>query len=176
MKHRFFALLLIAGLFFNNYAFAQESPISLEDKIIGSTFKALARTFVFMVDINKLRKDNIAKLNKMDNDKFRKRYAKVYKVIKDLPYSLRYRYKINEYTTKEQAIMDVESLDKDEIYQIIDAVPDDTIACQFKQHLRYKKQTVQKDNLITQINNYWNDLLKKINLTTPQHTTTTNTK
>lgn len=62
---------------------------AFEDKIIGPTFRILAKTFVTLADINKLKKKNIKKLNKMSEENFRKRYAKAYEDIKNLPEYLR---------------------------------------------------------------------------------------
>ncbi len=167
LKNKVFVLLLIAILSFKGYVFPQEQA-SMEDRLISSTFKTLAKTFVLMTDIDKLKEDNIDKIVRMDKDKFQKRYARIYEIIKDLPYNLRSRYAITEKMTKWQAIKDVESLDKGKIYEIIDLVPDKIIADQFRLRLRHRKQNVQKDNLITQINHYWNDLMKKMNMSTPQ--------
>lgn len=163
MKNKVLVLLLIAGLYFNVYAFGQEEP-RMEDRLISSTFKTLGKTFVLMSDIKKLKKDNIAKLSNMDDDKFRMRYAKVYEIVKALPDNLRSRYKISEDMPKEQAIRDIRSLDKDKLYQIIDSVPDKIIADQFRLRLRYRKQNGQKESLITQIYKYWNELMNKMKI------------
>lgn len=161
MKKGQFILLLILSLCSQSYIFAEEK-VGIEDRLIGSTFKTLAKAFVVIADINKLKKDNIDKISKLDKDKFRIRYAKVYKAIKDLPYQLKVDYGISENMTKEQVIRNVRSLDKKRIYEIIDAVPDKIITKQFKQYLYDKKQEIQKSSLVEQINKFWNGMLKKI--------------
>lgn len=113
------------------------------------------------VDIKKLKKDNIAKLNKMDGEKFQKRYVKVYEVIKDLPFSLKVRYGVTRYMNKERAIKNVESLDKKKMYAIIDSLPHRVIANQFKQYLSEKKQKIEKSNLLEQINKLWYKMTKE---------------
>lgn len=148
------------GLCFQGSVFAQEK-VSLEDRLISSTFKTLAKTFVTAVDIKKLKKDNIAKLNKMDKEKFQKRYLKVYEVIKDLPFSLKVRYGVTRQMNKERAIKIVEALDKKKMYEIIDAVPDRVIANQFRQYLSEKKQKIEKSNLLEQINKLWYKMTEK---------------
>lgn len=168
MKSKVFALLLFCAVLFNGYIFAQEPAASLEDKIISSTFKVLAKAFVLTTDIDKLKRENIAKLAKMDDEKFQMRYSKVYALAKDLPQSLKSRYKFTENMSKEQAIKDIKLLDKDRIYEIIDLVPDKIIADEFRLRLRYRKQKVPNENLIAQIHSYWDDLMKKLNLSTPQ--------
>ena len=140
--------------------FAQEN-ISTADRIIGSTFKVLAKGFVEIADINKL-KNNIDRINKMSEDKFKKRYTEAYKVIKDLPPELKLRYGITEATTKEQIIKDIDSLDKSKIYEIIDSIPDEIIAKQFKQYLSEKKEEIQKSNIVEQINKFWNKMINNV--------------
>lgn len=155
-------LLLVAGLCFQSCIFAQEN-VSIEDKIIGSTFKTLAKAFAAMTDINKLKKNNIDRLNKMDEEKFRRRYAKVYEVIKDLPPKLKASFRVTEHMTKEQVIKNIESFDKNKIYETIDSIPDTIIAKEFKQYLREKKQEIQKSNVVEQINNFWDKMISKVN-------------
>jgi len=161
-------LLLVTGLYFQGYLFAQEK-VSIEDKIIGSTFKTLAMAFAVMADIDKLKKNNIEKLNKMDEEKFKRRYAKVYEVIKDLPLELKVSYGITEHMSKEQVIKNIESFDKKKIYETIDFIPDKIIATQFKQYLSEKQQEMRKSNLVEQINKFWNKMIKKVNIPLPQN-------
>jgi len=156
-------LLLITGLCFQSYLFAQEK-VGTEDKVIGSTFKILAKAFILMADMDKLKKNNIEKLNKMGEEKFEKRYAKVYEVIKDLPSELKVSHGITEDMSKEQAIKNIASFDKKSIYETIDSVPDKIIATQFRQYLNEKKQEIQKSNLLEQINKFWSKMIGKVNM------------
>lgn len=155
-------LVLLTGLCFQSRIFAQEN-VSMEDKIIGSTFKTLAKAFVAMTDINKLKKDNIDILNKMEEAKFRTRYAKVYGVIKDLPPKLKASFRVTEHMAKEQAVKNIESLDKKRIYETIDSIPDTIIAKQFKRYLSEKQQEMQKSNIVKQVNNLWVKMTAKVN-------------
>jgi len=161
-----FILLLILNLCFQSFVFA-EGKVSAEDRIAGSTFKTLAKAFVAITDVNKLKKNNIDRLNKMNEEKFKKRYAGVYQVIKDLPAELKVSYGITEAMTKEQVIKNIESLDKKKIYEMIDSIPDAIITNQFKQYLGEKKQEIQKSNLVEQINGFWNKILEKVNMVSP---------
>lgn len=155
-------LLLILSLCFQSSIFAKEKA-SVPDRIIGSTFKTLAKAFVATTDINKLKKNYIDKLNKMDNEKFKKRYAKVYETLKDLPPHLKAKYGISENMTKEQAIKNIESFDnKKKMYKIIDSIPDTFIVYHFKQYLSKTKQEIQKTNLVEQIKNFWNKMIEKM--------------
>jgi hypothetical protein len=156
-------LWLLTGVCFKNYIFAQEK-VNLEAKMIGSTFKTLAKAFVVMADVDKLKKNNIEKLSKMDEEKFRKRYAKVYEVAKDLPPKFKDSYGITGSMSREQVIRNIKSLDKKKICQAIDSVPDTIIARQFRQYLGEKNQEMQKSELIEQINGFWNKMMRKVNL------------
>jgi len=147
--------------------FAQEK-VSREDRLIGSTFKALAKVFLATADFDTLKKNNIGKLRKMDEAKFKKRYARVYEVIKDLPVELKVSYGVTEAMTKEQGIKNIETLDKDKAYKTIDSIPDTIIAEQFKKYLGEKKEEIQKSSLAKQINNFWDKMLEQVNRLTPK--------
>jgi len=153
-------LALSLALCFQGLVLAEEK-VGVEDRIIGSTFKTLAKAFVLAVDINKLKKNNINKLNKMSEEKFSKRYAKAYAIIKDLPPKLKESYGITEAMTKETAIRNTESLDKNKIYEIIDSIPDEVIAKQFKQYLSDVKEDIGKSSAVEQINKLWNKIIGK---------------
>lgn len=154
------AFLLAVSLYIPAHAFAQER-ISAQDKVISSTFKTLAKGFVAVADIDKLKASNIKKIDKMDEGKFNKRYAKVYKAIKDLPSNLKISYGITENMTKERAINIIESLNKGKIYEMIDSLPDAFIAERFKQYISEKKQEIQKSNLVVEINKLWSKIIEK---------------
>lgn len=127
-----------------------------EDKVIGSTFKTLAKTFVVMSDIDKIKKSNLARLNKMKPDKFKKQYAKAYVALRDLPDDIKATYKITEDMSKEQAIINSESLDKQKIYEIIDAIPDAVISGEFKKYLSSRGEEVRNSGLVEQVTKFWN--------------------
>jgi len=154
-------LLIVISLGFQRYAFALEK-VSLQDKAIGSTFKTLAKGFVAIMDIDKFKKDNISKVNKLNPDKYKRKYAKVYEVIKELPPTLKIKYGINEDMPREQLIKDIESLDKKKTYELIDSIPNTFIAKEFKKYLNKQKQVIQESNLVKEINGFWNKVLAKI--------------
>ncbi len=152
----------IIGLSFQSCAFAQEE-VKVEDKIIGSIFKGLAKLYVASADLNQLKKDHIDKLNELDLEKFQNRYAKIYAVIKDWPPALKSNYRVTEHMTREQAIETIESVDKKKIYEMIDAVPDTVISKKFKNYLSQEKQEMQESGLAEQIKKFWNKMLEKVN-------------
>jgi uncharacterized protein YdbL (DUF1318 family) len=155
-------LLLAIGLGFQCCAFAEEK-LSLQDNAIGSTFKTLAKGYVAVMDVDKFKKDAVAKINKVQPDKFKRKYAKIYESIKELPPKLKNKYGIVEDMPKEQLIRDVESLDKKKIYEFIDSVPNNIIVKEFKGYLNENKQGAKDSNLIKDINEFWNKVLAKVN-------------
>lgn len=132
-----------------------------QDNLIGSTFKTFAKTFILVVDMDKVKNGNIAKIKKMDDGKFNKRYAKIYAVIKDLPEDLKVKYGVVEGMTKEQVIEDIELIDKNKLYAEIDSVPNSFIAGQFKKYLAEKGKELKKINFGEEINKFWNKTIKK---------------
>ena len=153
-------ILLIIALNFTKPVFAQKSS-DIQDRIIGSAFKTLAKAFVAVTDINKLKEDNARKIINMDEDKFRKRYAKVYEVIGNLPARIKSVYGIREVMSREEAARSIKILDKNKAYEIIDVIPDKMIADQFRQYLQKKKQDIKNSNLAEQINQFWNKVTGK---------------
>jgi hypothetical protein len=134
---------------------------AVSDKIISATFKSLARGFVAVVDLDRLKKDDIALINKMRPDKFQKQYAKVYAVLKDMPEQMRQEYKISADMSREQIIKNIESLDKPKMYAVVDAIPDALIADTFRQYLEQSKEEIQKSNAAGQIQRLWNQWMEK---------------
>ncbi len=162
-------LLILLLLLSNNLVFALaadvstaqlQDAVSLEDKIISYAFKGIARAFVSVVDIDKLKKSNIEKLNNMKEEKFKKQYALAYKVIKECDF-LASNYGMREDMAKLETIRKIESLDKKEIYGIIEAIPDTVIATQFKNYLSGRKQDLEKYNIFEQINKVWGKIIQK---------------
>ncbi|MCR4338154.1 MAG: hypothetical protein NUV91_10155 [Candidatus Omnitrophica bacterium] len=165
MKKQIFVMMVLI-LCFSRAAFAQPKA-SNEDKIISATFKTLAKAFVATTDIEKLKKKNIDKLNKMDEEKFKKKYAETYKIIKDLPAPLKTRYGIIDKMTKEHAVRNIHSLDKKKTYEIIDAIPDAIIAREFKESLEKEKEQMKNSNVVEQIQKSWNRMISEMNKVEP---------
>lgn len=162
MKNYFFKIILlcVAAISIQQPAFAQQKA-NLEEKVIGSTFKSLAKTFVVVTDINKLKSQNIKKLEKMSEAKFKKQQVKVYPVLEELPLAIKEKYGVREGMDKAQAIKNIESLNKKKIYEIIDNVPDATITRLFKQELDKLKEDIAKSDLAGQIRKFWDKIVQK---------------
>lgn len=151
---------LVISLGFQSGVFAVEK-VSLQDKAIGSTFKVLAKGFVAVMDIDKFKKDNISQINKLRPDKYKRKYAKVYEALKELPSNLKIKHGIIEDMSREQLIRKIELLDKKKIYELINSIPNTLIAKEFKKYLNEKKQGIQESNIVKQVNEFWNKVLAK---------------
>lgn len=158
MKIIFLCLLAIAFPLQNIYA---EQRPSVSEKIIGSTFKTLAKAFVATADIEKIKSGNIKKIRKMPKEKFQQRYAKIYPVLNGLPNTLKNQYNLSENLSREEATSAIESLNKQKIYRIINIIPDTLIASQFKAYLAQAKQKIQESNLVREIEKFWNKIITK---------------
>lgn len=142
----------------SSYASVEKTKeTTLTHNLIGSTFKTLAKAFIAAADIEKIKKNNAEKLKKMDEARFRKRYEKVYNIIKDCA-SLTEGYGLGKDLTKQQAIDKINSLDKKKACKIVDSIPNLLIANQFKLYLNEKKQEIEKSNLVLQVQRLWDKI------------------
>ncbi len=162
----FLAVFVCSG-FISSPAFARVDDasgaqnISFSDRVIGSTFKMLAKTFILAVDLEKLKKHNIAKLRAMDEQKFGRKYLPVYAVITQCP-AFQARYGLGREISREQLIKKITALNKQGCFWIIDSIPDDVIASQFREYLAEKKQEIKGNNLLEQIQQVWNKIMRKV--------------
>lgn len=131
------------------------SKPSVSDKIIGATFKMLAKSFVRVMDIEKLKKNNIAKIEKMNEGKFEKRRSKIYSFTKNLPENIRKSYAITPDVSRQEVITQIKLMDKRAFYEIIDKVPDQVIAGYFRQEILEGKEKLAKSNTVEEIRKFW---------------------
>lgn len=163
---KWIAAFLAVILCFQGFAFAQDKE-SVNDRIIGAAFKALAKTFVLTADMDKLKRDNIVKIRNMDEAKFKKRYTRVYAAIKGLPEKVKITYGISDVMDKKQAVRNIESLDKKKACEIIDAVPDALIAKEFLRYISNKKGQTRQTNVTEQVSIFWKRTTEKLNISSP---------
>jgi hypothetical protein len=154
-------LLLILSLCCAPSLFA-EQKVSAQDQMIGSTFKTLAKTFIATSDINVLKYDSIAKLSVMSEEKFQKRYAEVYPSLKRLPEHVKKEYAVSARMTRAQAIRDIRSLNRNKIYALIDSVPNEVIAAEFRRHLAKQGGEAPKGGISEQINRLWREATQNL--------------
>ena len=151
-------------------AFAADNPTT-EERLVGGTFKTLAKAYVATLNVEDLKAKNIKRIESMKPEWFSRKYAEVYGVAKELPPKIKAKYRITERMTKNEAISIVETLDKPKLYELIDNVPDPVIAEKFFDHLP-GDGSKSGGNLMDSIGQAWDKLVKKINRSTPHKTQT----
>jgi len=155
-------LILAIGVRFGGFVFAQEET-KVQDKIIGTMFKGLAKAYIAITDLDKLKKNKIEELNQMSMEIYKYRYSRIYELAKDWSDTLKKNYKITEQMTREQAIKNIESVDKKKIYEMIDATSDTVIVEQFKKFLNQEGQEIKKRSLGERVDRVWKKILEKLN-------------
>lgn len=138
-----------------------DKKIGAGDRAIASTFKALAKGFVFTVDLEKIKQENTARISAMKDEKYRRHYLKAFAFTQELPAGIRQQYGLGENMTKEEAIKAIRRLNKERVYLIIDAVPDALIAREFRKYLSSVKRDIRESDLVAQINSFWDKAVKK---------------
>jgi len=108
----------------------------MDVRVIGATFKTLAKGYVATADIERLKAGKIARIEKMKKEWFAAKYAEVYPLLSELPPRLKTKYGVTEGMTKTRAEEIIRGLDRKKMYEIIDNVPDRLVAEQFREQLR----------------------------------------
>lgn len=170
-KFRIISFLIMLNVFLGasfpySPALAAEKT-DLTDNIIGSTFKILAKTFISTADIERIKKDNIERITRMDETKFRHRYAKIYSIIEKCP-SLRAYCGLEKEATKQQITGKIKSLDKKMAYEVIDLIPNSLIASQLRAYFNEKKEQVRASKITSQIQSAWDRMISKISPEQPK--------
>jgi len=137
---------------------------SWDEVVIGTSFKTLAKAFVATADIQKIKKANIEKLEGMDEAKFRQRYVEAYAIVKDLPGDIKKEYGVTETMSRHQAIENMQVLDKPRMYALIDSMPNEAIARQFRQYLSQRQGSDEGRDLVTQVRSFWAKIKAKAGL------------
>jgi hypothetical protein len=153
-------LLLLAGLCLGSIALAQEKT-DLQDRLIGSTFKLIAKSYVTMTDLKQLRKNMLGRLEGMSEEELKIKYARTYAAVKSLPAGVKAAYGVNEDMNKLQVVNKINSWDKKRICGFIDSIPDTIIANEFRGYLDRRRQGIQKQNIVEQIKGFWNRIVTK---------------
>jgi hypothetical protein len=151
---------LAFSLCFQSFAVAAEK-VTVQDRVVGGTFKTMAKAYIATADIRQLKDNNVKRVESMREDWFEKKYAEVYKVIKDLPPALRAKYRVREDMSRAQVIALIRSLDKKQIYEIIDQVPDPMISQQFNAQFS-QKDGEDKEGLMGRIQTIWQKVVAEV--------------
>ena len=147
---------------------AAEKPTT-EERLVGGTFKALAKAYVATANIEDLKAKNIRRIEVMKPERFQTKYAEVYAVAKALPPKIKAKYGFTEQMTKAEAVRIVRTLDRPKLYEIIDNVPDAVIAEKFFERQGQGGPSDEGKNLMESIGKAWEKLERKVNKAPPAH-------
>ncbi len=163
MNRRVIVFFIIMSTLCVKSAFGESAGAPLMyERVIGSTIKNLAKAYILVADIDKLKKSNVAKLEKMTDAQFYQRYFRVYEIIRDLPQETKSLYGVNEQMTRLDVIAKVSAWDKDTIRGFITAIPDKVITDHFKNYLKRKRIALQKSSLAQQAQAFWERAKREI--------------
>lgn len=155
MKIFFLILLFLPGKVW------AQNEVGFGDYAIAGTIKTLARIFVQTADLDRIKNKQIKALSRMDEAKFRKRYGEICPVFKDVPPELLSRYEITGHMTKEEAIKDIRLLNKSDLLQIIDKIPDHVIVKYMNGYLRQKAYQLKENTWPQQIDSLFKKFIQK---------------
>ncbi|NTV29811.1 MAG: hypothetical protein HGA80_07010 [Candidatus Omnitrophica bacterium] len=133
---------------------------SVQDRLASATLKSLSKAYLATADLEELKTRNITKLKAMDEEEYQERYALAYDTLKDLPDDLKQRYAITEHMTREQALAQISALDKQQIYEAIDQVPDELVARKLQEYFQ-QEDADNKDknkNILSRVGDLWKEV------------------
>jgi hypothetical protein len=152
-------LVILTGSF--SLGMAAGEP-GVEAKIVGPAFKTLAKAYVATANLKEVRSKSVARVESMREDHFRKRYAQVYAVLNKLPVKLLIKYGVTQSLSKDQAVVLIRGLEKKDLYEIVDAVPDEVIAQEFRKTFENDDLQGSASSLMVRVKETWGDIMKKI--------------
>jgi hypothetical protein len=135
-----------------------DEPTPFEAAMAGGTIKTLARAFIATMNLDDVKSNAVEKLNRMGPEHYRWQYGQYYKVIKDLPPRLKRRYGVVEDMPKAQLVRNILSLDKKQFYEIVEAIPDATIAREIKNDARSGGAGAKGKDFMGQIQAVWQEI------------------
>lgn len=137
-----------------------EGEKRVEYDVIAFAFKNISKAYIAVVDMAKLKKDNIRSLKAMDEVAFRKKYARILKGINELPQEYRVKYGLSAKMNKNEAVKIINSWNKKRLYAMIDDVPQDVISKYFKEYMQKNKQKVGAKDLLLNIKDFWERIVQ----------------
>lgn len=135
----------------------QKENLSFEDAMIAASFKSLAKAFIAVQDKAELAK----RLRSMDEERFQKRYARVYGVIKHSPLLLQ-KYGFREGMSAGELADKLDSWDKHKLSSIVDGIPDSAIASEFKKYVSGESRDARNADTGEQISWVWNRVSREL--------------
>ena len=172
MNYKRFFTFILAGLVFLpvQFGFCQDRTeqikkadgnFKLNERLIGFTFRNMARAFVLTQDLDKTKSDLVGKISKMNEEKFYSFYYDFYEHVYDLQFLVN-KYKLCEDMPRDEVIKAIKSLDKNVLYEVIDNIPDKIITREFNRYMRYAKKDGEDMNKLEQLSKALGRMIEKI--------------
>ncbi|MBI3315007.1 MAG: hypothetical protein HYZ86_03590 [Candidatus Omnitrophica bacterium] len=153
--------ILLAVLLFLPGKVCADGINELSDRAIAATVKTLAKVFVETVDLEKFKAKHIRSLSKMTEEKFQKRYIEIYDVVKDIPAELRVKYGVTEHLNRTEAVKNIGHLDKTDLAEIIDGIPDQVVIKYVKIYIKKNVDQAKDQIFLQQIDSLWKKITQK---------------
>ena len=152
-------LIFIFPLFLPLKVYA-DNPNNFGDYAIASSIKTMAKAYVQTADLEKLKAKHLKSLSRMTELRFHRHYAQIYNFLKGIPLSVREEYGLKQDMTKEEALKEIRRVDKNDLFSIINVIPDEVIVKAVRNYLHqaYKSDS---QNAFEQINSLWKKILQK---------------
>ncbi len=133
-----------------------------KELLVGQTVKVFAKGYIAVTDIDKVRQTNIAKLQKMDDQEFKRKYAAVYRDMNGLSPETKAAYGIDDKMDRSTTITKIRSATKDDLYTIIDSIPNAFITKHFEAYMTEKGLDLQQSLSTREIKRFWKNIRRKI--------------
>lgn len=134
---------------------------SFNDKVVSSTVKLMAKTYVMTTDLEKLKRKHTAQIKSMDDETFSVMYANSLGVIYESP-RMKEKFNVPEDMDREEAVKFIQGLDKNKLCGMIDAVPDSVIAARFRRFMARRMDAMKGMDLTKRVQYAWNSLVGRI--------------
>lgn len=129
-----------------------------KEALVGMAVKSIAKGYIATADLEKLKETNIAKIENMDDKEFKTKYRKIYTELNEIPEDVRNDYGFTEDMEKKTAIEQMRSATKNDLYRIIDSIPDSYIKKHFDAYIAEKHKRLSMQSLMR----FWDDLKGRI--------------
>ena len=134
---------------------------AVSDWIVSSTFKALAKAYIFAMDLEKVKKSNREQISQMDDDSFRWKYSSFLRVIGESP-ELAKDFSLDWMMDRREAVRQIDVLTKDRLSRMVDDVPDKVIVTEFNRLMSAKMDQMKGKDLTGRISHVWDAVTRKI--------------
>lgn len=123
-----------------------EIILSREDVIIAKTVKFIAKSIFPVFPFEKIKAEQMKKIKRRTEEDFNRLYAKFYEEISGT--GLESMLGLSEECAKDEALKRIDSLSREDVLSLIDAVPDYFVVLKLKEHFNKEKQNVEKQDMI----------------------------